>query len=101
MSDANRDFNLIMPFVVCQSKGGPYDDNAYVAGYEAGALDQGLRALNAIRAVPTLPYLIHADNRPQVDLIAMRRGFSVIFVETADGWCEATFSKAAVPSAGN
>jgi hypothetical protein len=81
-------FHLVMPFVVCQSKGGPYDDEAYVAGYEAGALAMALATAPKTDTEPRrldTPY--HSDNRPQLDLIAMKHGYSASFEEAeVDGW---------------
>ena len=33
------DYELVMPFVVVTSAGGPYDDESYVAGFEASRVD--------------------------------------------------------------
>jgi hypothetical protein len=30
-SDDQHEWGMVMPFVVCQSKGGPYDDDSFVA----------------------------------------------------------------------
>jgi hypothetical protein len=77
MNDDNRpeEYRLVMPFVVCRSQGGPWDDEAFVAGYEMGRIDQdpGL--------VGSTGCYIHADSVPQADLIAMRHGLTC---ETAD-----------------
>lgn len=84
MSD---DRELVMPFVAVATKGGPYDDEAYAAGYEMGRLDVTLERLAGANADPILITTIQADNREQADLIAMRHGF---IAETAladvDGW---------------
>lgn len=93
------EYGLVMPFVVCQSKGGPYDDDAYVAGYEAGHLDAILRYDAVLRAQGFLPQPppgdapFHAENRPQLDLIAMRHGWSVEFSDSVEGWVYATFRR--------
>lgn len=39
------EYDLVMPFVTVTSAGGPHDDDAYVAGFEMGALDACLRRL--------------------------------------------------------
>lgn len=88
---ADHDYELVMPFVVCQSKGGPYDDEAYVAGFEAGMLHVLLEvkppeADESYR--PPVP--IHEGNRAQVDLIAMRHGLVAEFEEAGDGWAYVT-----------
>lgn len=45
MSDEEQGYGLVMPFVSVASKGGPYDDDAYAAGWAMGALDAKLGAI--------------------------------------------------------
>jgi hypothetical protein len=71
-----------MPFVTVASKGGPHDDNAYVAGYEAGSLDARLEHQHPA----TLALPVHEVNLPQLELVAMRRGYSTDVEPEADGW---------------
>ena len=70
------EYGLVMPFVVCASKGGPYEDQAFCAGYHAGSIDRELQhcALNGLSpdAVTVETSLV-----PQIDLIAMRHGFRI------------------------
>lgn len=68
-----------MPFVVCASQGGPHDDGPFVAGYECGWLDATLAA-----GPDTVSRYMRADSLPQVDLIAMRHGYTV----TSTPWDE-------------
>lgn len=83
------DFGLVMPFTVCQSKGGPYEDDAYVAGFEVGRIDARLEHLRpAALSVP-----VHEGNMPQVDLIAMRHGYTVDADPEADGWVYVTLTR--------
>lgn len=85
-------YGLVMPFVTVASKGGPHDDEAYVAGFEMGGLDATLKALAPVHALVKLPFTIHSVSRGQADLIAMKHGFTVEDVEwvagepMADGW---------------
>ncbi len=82
-------FEMVMPFVVCESQGGVYDDDAYVAGFEAGRLDMAL-----LLATPLLPgseikdpVPYHTANLPQLDLVAMRHGVTLIAEESEEpGW---------------
>jgi hypothetical protein len=69
-------YGMIMPFLPVQSKGGPHDDNAWVAGYEMGQLDAMLGG-----AVFDQGQAIRRDNREQADLIAMKHGFVAEFFE--------------------
>lgn len=54
MSDPDRPepeaMTLVVPFIVCTSKGGPYDDDSFVAGYQAGAVDRMLAIASAVGA---------------------------------------------------
>lgn len=77
---------MLMPFLPVQSKGGPHDDGAFVAGFEMGRLDGLLQAAEAqglalSDCVPDEGQNIHAENREQADLIAMRYGFIASFEE--------------------
>lgn len=38
------ELSLVMPFVVCTSEGGPYEDESFVAGWDLGTLDARLDA---------------------------------------------------------
>lgn len=64
------DYDLVMPFVVVTSKGGPYDDEAFVAGYRIGAIDAEMRH----RAL-SVSATCRAPDEPQIDLVAMRHGY--------------------------
>jgi len=94
MPDEEVEFELAMPFVVCQSKGGPYDDAAYVAGWEGAYWDLELARMGEFSTSYVIVASIHADNRPQIDLIAMKHSWTVTF-EPQDAelpeWLTATF----------
>lgn len=90
MSDNNEEefgySELLMPFLPVQSKGGPHDDAAFVAGWEMGHLDGLLQVAEAAQVplsdwVPECGQNIHRENREQADLIAMRYGFVASFEE--------------------
>ena len=72
------EWELVMPFLVTESEGGLYDDLAYVAGFECGQIDGLLAALidNENPQVETVTRIVRAANVTQVDLVAMRRGFT-------------------------
>jgi hypothetical protein len=82
-------YALVMPFLPVTSRGGPHDDEAYVAGVEMGFLDRDL--VNDI--VPADGQPVHATNREQADLIAMHRGYTAEFADVGDGWLHATFTR--------
>ncbi|PKQ59749.1 hypothetical protein B5566_02590 [Mycobacterium sp. MHSD3] len=93
-SEDEGEYGLQMPFVACQSHGGNYEDNSYVAGYEMGILDGqlfGWTKPSAEQSSPGLPTqwrYIHEGNVNQVDLIAMRHGWRIEHRDTVDGWVE-------------
>lgn len=69
-------YELLMPFVVVQSVGGPYEDTAYVAGYEAGRIE----------ALREFFGYVHTPNVPQVDLIAMKKGLCLKLGDRSGDW---------------
>ncbi len=82
----DTEYELIMPFIVCQSNGGPYDDDSFVAGWELGKLDVELPT-HAALGYQSLSRLAHAGTVPQVELLAMKHGFRVRHVsDDQDGW---------------
>ncbi len=77
---------LVMPFVIVTSKGGPYDDQAFVAGWACGVFDVRLETIAAMGGLPMAQW-VRTDTVPQLDLIAMRRGFLLQTLEAnEDGW---------------
>lgn len=85
--------DLVMPFVVCQSQGGPYEDDAFVAGFQAGQIDRSLRAAtiaNADRVRATVMTALV----PQLELLAMQHGFLAEITPWPEGpesWSFVTF----------
>jgi hypothetical protein len=73
-------YGLVVPFVVCETNGGPYDDAAFVAGCQFGGLDCRMQ-LGAPEVGPTY---VASALVPQLDLAAMHRGYSM----TAEPWDE-------------
>jgi hypothetical protein len=70
MAEDDAEYDLVMPFVVVASKGGPYDDDAYVAGYEMGLIAAALAQAPSDRQAT-----IRTANVPQADLLAMQYGY--------------------------
>lgn len=83
MPDDEAEYEPMMPFLAVASRGGPYDDTAYVAGYELGILDGQLSGPYApTPEKPGPPAIDHwrwikSDNVEQADLIAMRHGWEL------------------------
>jgi hypothetical protein len=89
--DDAREFGLVMPFVVVASNGGPYDDDAYVAGYEAGLVDAMLSA----QPVKVEGHTVRTANVLQVDLLAMHHGFTCTAEDIGEGWSVVDLRRAA------
>lgn len=82
-------FEMVMPFLPVASKGGPHDDDAYCAGWEAGLIDALLADPLAFGCQHRV---IHVENRGQADLIAMRHGWRAeFFAQDVDGWVGVEF----------
>lgn len=77
--DDQEAYDLVMPFILTKSQGGPYDDDAFVAGWRLGQIDAVLAHEGAEWSgiVPT------AD-LPQADLLAMRRDMVLLQTPTED-----------------
>lgn len=92
---ADDTHSLVMPFITCASNGGPHDDDAYIAGFEMGYLDASLSSAKAL-GVLVAESMIHAVNRAQADLIAMKHGYSTRFtaVEDTTEWLHVTLAYA-------
>jgi hypothetical protein len=89
------EYELVMPFVACASQGGPHEDQAFVAGYRLGQLDRDLEVAALIGA-PSLAIAVPPVDLPQVDLIAMRHGWTVEavpWVDAPDDWASVTFTR--------
>lgn len=84
---------LLMPFVVCQSRGGPYDDQAFVAGFECGSIMARLE----IEKPNMLQASVHNENVRQFDLIAMHAGYAMAAAEfdqaLYEGWSRIEFRR--------
>jgi hypothetical protein len=85
-----QEYDLVVPFVVVASKGGPYDDEAYCAGWQMATVDSKLA--NCPEGLKGLRMVVYSANRPQADLVAMRHGFTTIVEDTEyDEWLDVTF----------
>lgn len=80
---------LVMPFVCVTSVGGPFDDDAFVAGYQLGRLDQELAVLDALEFASD-SRLVDTRCLDQLDLIAMKHGWRVSHrgYESEGGWVD-------------
>lgn len=74
---SDAEMSLVLPFVVCHSNGGPYDDISFTAGWWCGYIDTALDAAPAECQRLVFPVGIPDTLGPQLDLIAMHRGFTL------------------------
>lgn len=78
---------LVYPFVACKSQGGPYDDDAFVAGVQLGRIDASLQAAAAL-GLDRAEFMVYTTLAGQLELVGMARGFPVVTAtkvgETAD-----------------
>jgi hypothetical protein len=83
-------WDLVMPFVVCASQGGPYDDRSFVAGYQLGRLDRDLGVLAALEFA-SVSRVLYTDSLAQADLIGMRHGYRMERGYEHDRWSDVDF----------
>lgn len=76
-------YELVMPFVSVKSNGGPFDDDAYVAGWRMGALDARLGGVGVLRSL-WREDVIRTEDVPQADLIAMKHQYRMEATPSAD-----------------
>lgn len=93
-AEADDEYGLVMPFLPVESRGGPYEDSAYVAGWEMGRTDAILAAAAALGLTPDTGLVINHENRAQVDLVAMHHGFMATYEPLDEGqWGRVEFTK--------
>lgn len=79
---------LAIPFVVCTSEGGPYDDDTFVAGVQVGEIIATLRTLKALDGAESGRFWAGKELRKQLDLVAMHYGYTLEAEEVDDPECE-------------
>ena len=79
-----------LPLVLCRSRGGPYDDEAFLSGWRLGDLGATLGR----PGVSALAESIRPHERLQADLLAMARGYTMTVEPGSDAdWLLVTFSR--------
>lgn len=68
MGEDDVERSLVYPFIVCASNGGPFDDDAYVAGVEFGSIATKLEAAPA--ECSEMSFTVRSANVGQLDLAA-------------------------------
>jgi len=82
------EFGLVMPFVVVTSKGGPYQDDAFVAGFQCGTIAASLELAMPLNVDRLFWPIFRTALAPQIDLLAMRFGFHHVEVVSSEEWPE-------------
>lgn len=83
---------LFMPFRNVKSKGGIFDDDAFVAGYEMGIFDAWCQQAKRL-SIRSAEKIIRTDNYSQADLLAMSQGYKITTISETDGWSEILVSR--------
>ena len=79
----------VMPLVLCRSRGGPYDDEAFISGWRLGDLAAKL----AQPEVGAIAESIRPHERLQADLIAMACGYMMTIEYGDEEWLSVTFTR--------
>ena len=81
MSDFDAESALVMPFVTVASKGGPHDDESFTAGWMCGTVYAHFSALSQLNGMVSslidVPVATRVSVLPQLDLIAMKHGYTM------------------------
>ena len=80
-----------LPLVLCRSRGGPFDDDAFRSGWRLGDIGSTLGRLG----VSALAESIRPWERLQADLLAMAYGYTMTVQPGGDpDWVSVTFTRA-------
>lgn len=91
--EPEAEYGLVMPFVVCQSQGGPYEDRSFVAGARYAQIEHEAATIATGRQKE---WYAEPELVPQLDLVAMKLGLtmtSVAWTERPDEWTLVTMSR--------
>lgn len=90
LDNNEEDYELVMPFIVVKSVGGPFEDTDFVAGFQCGDLFRRMdHGENPIMAT------LYKSLIPQFDLIAMKHGYTIMIDDefVNDLWVHIGFDK--------
>lgn len=90
MTDDDGEYQLLFPFVVCASEGGPYDDRAFVAGVRFGQILEQARTLAPGRS---MTWTVEPVLVPQLDLLAMHHDWRITTEPDSGEWVQVTFRR--------
>jgi hypothetical protein len=86
---------LVVPFIACMSQGGPFADDAFVAGFQCGDIDRALKAGAAVMAETLRFPMVRTELLKQLELCAMNRGYPHMVASTSEeypDWSDVRFS---------
>ena len=84
-----HEYELVAPFIVCQSNGGSLDDRAFVCGVHYAELRNRLKVGN-----PTvLSAFEYPELRSQLELLAMEFDYDFTIERHGEDWDLITFSR--------
>jgi hypothetical protein len=90
MLETGEDQSGVMPLVLCRSRGGPYDDEAFMSGWRLGDIGATLGR----PGISALAESIRPHERLQADLIAMARGYTMTVEPSSSAeWLSVTFTR--------
>ena len=90
MLETGEEQSGVMPLVLCRSRGGPYDDEAFMSGWRLGDLGATLGR----PGISALAESIRPQERVQADLIAMARGYTMtVEPSSSRDWLSVTFTR--------
>lgn len=78
-----HEMQLVMPFVVCKSNDGPYDDDSFTAGWHCAQIDWALQ-VGELTGATRFGFTVRTASLPQFDLIGMRRGYTMTTVDWSE-----------------
>jgi hypothetical protein len=88
-------WGLVYPFIVCRSQGGPYDDQAFAAGWQCGRIDSALAAAAAL-GLDRARFTVRTATVEQLKLVGAHHGYSNVAAVESDGipeWTEIVFRR--------
>ena len=93
-----HDFEPVVPFVVVESKGGPYDDQSFVAGYAMGEIDAKLAVANSLGLPRVDLPIVRRALLPQLELHGMRYDYPVLIdisgpPNDPEEWCAVALTR--------
>lgn len=94
VEQTQQHMSLVVPFVACRSQGGPYDDEGFAAGFQAGEIHRALLMAAPAHAAQVRFPMVRSNLLPQLDLLAMHAGFTIVANasdERFPDWADVTF----------